>query len=110
MSLKTTLRHEALKQRDAIPSVSRMEKDKKIRERLISNSWFPETQAVMLYASFRSEVDTFGLIQHCLGLDCLVVLPRVDRTQKILRLFHIKDISELSPGYLGIPEPPESAE
>ena len=34
-----------------------------------------------------------------------VLLPKVDRENKMLRLYEIKDIGELSPGYMGIPEP-----
>jgi 5-formyltetrahydrofolate cyclo-ligase len=59
----------------------------------------------MFYASFRSEAETMPCISQALKLKKMVLLPLVDRERKTLRIFQISELSELAPGFMGIPEP-----
>jgi len=102
---KTALRKAALRKRDAIPAGLKSEKDKAIKERLLSLKEFGDARSVLFYASFRSEVETLCLIEEALKMGKSVSLPVVDAKAGRLRIGKVKGIEELSPGYMGIPEP-----
>ncbi|MBI3593083.1 MAG: 5-formyltetrahydrofolate cyclo-ligase [Nitrospirae bacterium] len=102
---KNLIRKEVLSRRDSIKSEIRNDKDGKISRRLQGLYEFEKARAVLLYASFRSEVDTFNLLKYCLAGKKVAVLPRVDTVRNDLRLYKIMDMQELTTGYLGIPEP-----
>lgn len=107
--MKTKIRQEVLKKRDSIPPDVKVRKDLAFKKMLFSLPEFLSAATVLFYASFRSEVETTGMIKDSLGMNKKVILPRVDRKGHVLRLFEIKDISELTPGYMGIPEPSMTA-
>jgi 5-formyltetrahydrofolate cyclo-ligase len=102
---KAALRSEALTKRDAIPLPVRKIKDAAIAERLFASDKFASARAVMLYASFRSEVSTEAIILKTLEAGKKVVLPRVNSEESSLALYEIKTLDDLTPGYMGIPEP-----
>ncbi|MBI5848459.1 MAG: 5-formyltetrahydrofolate cyclo-ligase [Nitrospirae bacterium] len=103
MPEKASLRKEILAKRDSIPPVVKKIKDKSILERLFSLDEVKTAKTIFLFASFRSEVDTFGMIQRALDEGKRVVLPRVEGQN--LGLYEIKNRDELVPGYMKIPEP-----
>lgn len=103
--MKKALREEVLKRRDRIPHDVRKIKDALIRQRLFTTPEFINAEVVSFYASFRSEVGTLSMIKESLERGKRVILPKVDKERRILNLYEIKDINELSPGYMGIPEP-----
>jgi 5-formyltetrahydrofolate cyclo-ligase len=103
--MKKTIRRKVLKKRDEIPTVVKKIKDALIKQGLFSLPEFIAAKTVFFYASFRSEVETLSMIKESLKLGKRIVLPKVDKERHMLRLYEIKDISELSPGYMGIPEP-----
>ena len=108
--MKKAIRKEILKKRDEISSDIKSVKSALIKERLFSLPEFIAAKVVFFYASFRSEVQTLSMIEESLKLGKRVALPRVDKRRHRLMLYEIKDISELSPGYMGIPEPSLSGE
>jgi len=93
-----------------MPYEIRRQKDAAIEGRLLSMPEFTGAKSVMLYASFRCEVSTRNLISHCLSLGIKTGLPRVMKKEGRLRIFEIRYMSELTPGFRGIPEPAESDE
>ncbi|HHN63788.1 MAG TPA: 5-formyltetrahydrofolate cyclo-ligase [Nitrospirae bacterium] len=102
---KSQLRREVLSRRDGIPPQVRTVKDREIMQRLITYRAFKEAEVLMLFASFRSEINTFPIIEHALKEGKGVVLPRVNREEKVLDLFYIGSLDELVEGYMGIKEP-----
>lgn len=78
----------------------------RILERLTAIAVFRSAHTVLSYASFRSEVDTYGIMRYCAAHGKKVVLPRVEAASKTLHLYEIGSIDDLCPGYWGIPEPP----
>lgn len=100
---KASLRKVILSIRDRIPLAVKKIKDKAIEERLFNLNEFRTVKTIFFFASFRSEVDTFGMIGRALEEGKIVVLPRVDGQN--LGLYMIKSLDELVPGYMGIPEP-----
>lgn len=110
MQDKGSLRQELLAKRDAIPPVVKKAKERTIHERLQFLDEFRNAQTVLFFASFRSEVDTLGLIRLAFSQGKRVILPRVNRETRSLELFEIKDLGELVSGYMDIPEPPAREE
>jgi 5-formyltetrahydrofolate cyclo-ligase len=103
--IKTALRREALARRDSIPPPVRRAKDSMIKGRLMGLREFEDARRVLLYASFRSEVSTGGIITEAIGMGKEVCLPRSDPETCTLSIHPIKGFEDLSPGYMGIPEP-----
>ena len=110
MQDKSSLREGLLRKRDAIPPEVRRAKNRLIEERLSSLDEIKKAGVLLFFASFRTEVDTLGMIKKSLSEGKRIVLPRVDREQHVLPLYEIKSMDELSPGYMGIPEPSVNTE
>jgi 5-formyltetrahydrofolate cyclo-ligase len=102
---KSRIRQDILRKRDSIDPGTRKAKDLRVKENLIALPEFRQAKVIFFFASFRSEVSTYGQMEEALRLGKSVLLPSVDRRNKSLRLFEIKALNELSPGYMGIPEP-----
>lgn len=102
---KKTLRQEILFKRDAISKNIKKEKDAAITQRIIRLPEFTDAKTIFFYASFRSEADTIEMIKISLSHGKQVILPKVDKENKKLLLYKIKDINELTKGYMGILEP-----
>jgi len=103
--MKKILRKKVLERRDSIPPSLRKKKDILIKQKLFCLPEFKTAKAILFYASFRTEVDTTGMIEESLRMGKTVFVPKVDKIGHRLRLYEIKDLRELSPGYMGIPEP-----
>jgi 5-formyltetrahydrofolate cyclo-ligase len=103
--MKNILRKEILEIRNSIPLPERKKKDILIKQRLFSLSAFTVAKTVLFYASFRTEVDTNSMIEESLKMGKAVLVPKVNKKLQRLLLYEIKNLRELSPGYMGIPEP-----
>jgi 5-formyltetrahydrofolate cyclo-ligase len=109
MQDKAGVRKELLGKRDSIPPEVRKTKNRIIREGLLSLGEFRNAGIIFFFASFRSEVDTTELIKISLSMGKRVVLPKVDTATHDLLLFEVRDLGDLTPGYMGIPEPSAEA-
>lgn len=109
MKDKISLRKELLGRRDAIPPEVRRIKDRLVLEKIISLDEVTGAHALLLFASFRSEVDTHEMMRALLAAGKRVIVPKVDKEKHTLLLYEISNVDELVPGYMGIPEPPVSA-
>jgi 5-formyltetrahydrofolate cyclo-ligase len=103
--LKKRLREKLLKRRDSIPPELKSCKEAAIEKKLFDLEAFNESRSILMYVSFRSEVDTRNYLDDILRSGKRLVLPVVDARHNILKLYEVKDTSELAPGYMGIPEP-----
>jgi 5-formyltetrahydrofolate cyclo-ligase len=102
---KAELRKEVLQKRDSIePSIKKI-KDRAVMARLKGLNEFKSAKTLLLYASFRSEVDTHELIKECLGAQKRVLLPRVNYLLKKLEIREIESLNDIEKGHWGIPEP-----
>ncbi len=110
MEDKQTLRRALLNRRNAIPPEVRRVKDRLIQENLTALEEYRRARVIFIFASFRSEVDTFGIMDHARAEGKSIVLPRVDRDSRTLVLFSVPVSSRLRPGFMGIPEPDADAE
>jgi len=103
--LKRGLRKALLRKRNSIGLAEKRLKETAIRKRLFALSDFKKARDILFYSSFRGEVDTMRCIQHAIKLKKDIALPVVDEKKKELKLYKIKDVSELVSGYKGILEP-----
>lgn len=106
---KKEARLEALKKRDMIPGKKREEYSRIIEGLIYERPEYEQAENVFLYASFRSEADTKGLIKTVIKDKGAVFLPRViDKTR--MAFFKVESLDELQKSSLGIPEPGPFAE
>lgn len=103
--MKNAIRKEVLGKRDQIPHELKGTKDSSIKQRLLTLPEFLSARSVLFYASFRSEVETSGIIRESLSMGKRAILPKVDKGRHRLRLYEIKSLDELVAGFMGISEP-----
>ena len=103
--MKNSIRTELLSRRDSISPDQKKLKDTEIRNRLFNLEEFIDAKSVLMYVSFRTEVDSFEQLSKILCLGKKLIVPLVNSKQKTLSLYEIKDITELEAGYKDIPEP-----
>ena len=103
--MKKTIRAEAVRRRNTIQPEKRSEKDIFIRQQLYQLPEFDTAQSILFYVSFRSEVETYTIIEEALRRGKTVIVPRVNAVDKVLVLYDLRNLSELEKGYMGIPEP-----
>jgi 5-formyltetrahydrofolate cyclo-ligase len=108
--MKEEIRKAVRQKRDDIPAVIKREKDALVREKLRGIPEFVNAHTIVFYASFRSEVNTFALMEELLMREKKIVLPKVNKDKHSLMLYQITDMNELTPGHMGIPEPPQNDE
>ena len=103
--MKKRLREKLLKVRDSIPPELKALKETAIEKKLFGLEVFKTSKSILMYVSFRSEVDTINYLDDILKSGKKLILPVVDARHNVLKLYEVRDISELAPGYMGIPEP-----
>jgi len=103
MKAKTTLRKEILALRDSLTIEVRREKSREIARKIIQHEKFQEADKVLLFASFRSEVDTAEIFATAIAMGKEVYFPRVEG--KEMEFYRVEKASDLKSGYQGIREP-----
>jgi len=100
---KEEIREEIKRRRQLLPEEEREKRSSQIVEKL--KTLLPQgADVLMFYAPFKGEVDLLPLAKWCLCQGKRVVFPRV-LGKEILPL-EVFSLSELSPGYRSILEPP----
>ncbi|MBD2847158.1 5-formyltetrahydrofolate cyclo-ligase [Paenibacillus sp. IB182496] len=102
---KRALRQEMRTLRDRLDAASRDAWSARVCDR--AARWLTETGAArpMLYAPWRSEVDTGPLIERLWRAGLPVLLPRCEPATRAMTLYRIRSWDELMPGAYGIREP-----
>lgn len=104
---KTTLRKEILQKRNLLKPEERQEKSKKIVTYIIDSEEFRTADKILLFASYKSEVDTTDILRHALATSKQVYLPKVQKDR--MEFYQVFTEDELQIGYHGIREPEERA-
>lgn len=102
---KSRLRTRMLGVRDAIPSSEKKILDRRILQHLFAWNAFRDADSVFCYVSFRSEVDTFPVLQRVLSSGKRLLVPRVDPASRSMEAVVIESTGDLKPGCYGILEP-----
>ena len=100
---KNLIRKQMKQPRADMTRTERFEKSMQIFEQLITVPEFKRADRIYTYVSMDNEIDTIMLIDYSLSLEKRVFVPRV--SGRDMEFYEISDISELSPGYMGIYEP-----
>ncbi|MCH5262274.1 MAG: 5-formyltetrahydrofolate cyclo-ligase [Lachnospiraceae bacterium] len=103
---KREIRKKILAVRDAIPVADRTLYDKKIREIVTGMEEYRETEVILAYVSYKSEVDTMMLIRQVLEDGKNVFAPKVSGNE--MEFWQISSLEDLREGYRGILEPEQS--
>ena len=105
---KAGLRQAILARRDAADASSRSRDSQTIMQKLCALPAYRAASVVAAYASFGSELDTSEFLARVLADGKRLLLPRINRAQRILELRHVTDLgADLVPGVWGIREPAE---
>lgn len=104
---KRELRRQCLEIRKNVSEKN--EKDRKIRHYLSSLVSYRFASLLLFYAPIKGEVDVFPLIFAALKKGKKVALPRCEDRFGQMTFRLIWDMSELTPGIFGSPEPSEAA-
>ena len=106
------IRQKALKTRDALSAAERRKGILLMTERILGHQWFYRSDIILCFASYGSEIDTYELIHEAICKGKHVFLPKVTNAleKPEMSFFRLTNLSELSAGYKGIPEPRENAE
>jgi len=102
---KRVARERALARRDALPPAERVRRSARICARAAALPELHKAATLLLFASFRSEVDTGPLLRWAAGRGAVVALPRVCGPRAIEAVRVADPAADLVPGHWGIPEP-----
>lgn len=104
---KKDLRRQFLALRDEIPTEDRFQLDESILLSLLSLKEYRHAETVMIFVSYKSEVDTHAVITESLRRGKRVLVPIVQPEDHTLLLGRISNMQDLVPGAYGILEPRE---
>lgn len=102
---KRAARERALAARDGLAPAERARLSARVCDRAAVLPELELAATVMLFASFRSEVDTGPLVAACLERGIAVALPRVLGPRLLEAVLVTDPATDLAPGTWGIPEP-----
>lgn len=100
---KKRIRLAALAGRDRLTVMQRKNYSAEIVKRVAALADYRDADALLVYVSFRSEVDTFPLIEQAFSDGKAVFVPKV--MEKEMAFYRIFSLADLSSGYRGILEP-----
>ena len=102
--IREEIRKQRLAGRAALSPEERQAADRKMAGLLFSCREWKVAETVFCYVSFRNEADTFRIIREALRCGKKAAVPRVEGKHR-MEFYYIHSMDELSPGYMGIPEP-----
>ena len=103
MKSKTELRKEILALRDSLSARERIDKSRIITEKVIRHEKFQKADKVLLFASFRSEVDTTEIFEVAIAMGKEVYFPKVEGRE--MEFYRVEKEADLVEGHRGIREP-----
>lgn len=112
MKPKKELRTQILQIRDALTEEQRHNYSAEITKTVLASEEYQNAETLLIYASFKSEVNTFPLIEQAFKERKKIYVPKIeeavqnDGTQtKRMEFYEIFSTDEFQDGYRGIPEP-----
>jgi 5-formyltetrahydrofolate cyclo-ligase len=109
MTDSSTMRKDILTSRNQLPQEQLTTHSLAILRNILNLEQIKNNQSFFAYVSFRSEVETYTLIQALLKMGKTVSVPITRVQEKRLDAIRITDPeADLEPGYCAIPEPKET--
>lgn len=106
---RKAIRRQRLAGRAALSPEERQKADREMAGLLFSCPAWETAETVFCYVSFRDEADTFRILREALKRGKKAAVPHVEGKHR-MEFYYIHSIDELSPGYMGIPEPSGAAD
>lgn len=105
--IRQELRRTALEARECLSQKQRRKSSLLMTERILGHQFFYQSNIFLSFVSYGSEIDTHELIEEALRLKKRVYIPKVtDASEKaVMKFYRLTSLSELEPGFRGIPEP-----
>lgn len=103
METKGHIRKAALEQREALTQKERGDKSNVIMQKVMELPIYMEAKHIIVYAAYKSEVDTKTLIDESLKAGKKVYCPKIEGEE--MEFYRITGMDSLSNGYKGIKEP-----
>lgn len=104
MENKRTIRKDILKKRNTLTEKQREKYSKLIQETLFSLPEYIDSEIILTYISYQSEVSTAEIISHALKEGKKVFCPKVLEAG-IMEFYEITSLEDVICGYKNIPEP-----
>ena len=109
----TTKNHYREQAKMACKQLTESEKNhahQQIYQQLFALPEFIKAKTILAYVGYQHEFDTYELLTSCLKLEKQLLLPKVNRHDSTLQLYHISNLAnDLVPGYANVLEPKEEA-
>ncbi|EYE89205.1 5-formyltetrahydrofolate cyclo-ligase [Fervidicella metallireducens AeB] len=105
--MKKILRAEIIKKRQSMTEMDFIKNSNSVFNNIVSWQLFKDKNNLMLYYSFRNEVDTLDIIEECFRCGKNVILPKTIKETTTILPCKIDSVLELIKGEYGIMEPPE---
>lgn len=102
---KKEIRTQSLTRRDGLEASYRREADYKIYQALTAMECYQMAKLILIYMSYKSEVDTKRILEHALSSGKQAAVPKVLDKSGIMEFYLITSAKELIKGYQGILEP-----
>ena len=103
---KARLRQTVLARRDAMNAATRAALSQDILREIADLPAYRDARTVLAYAGFGSELQTGGFLRRVLEEGKTLLLPRVNREEKLLEVYEVRDPErDLQAGTWGISEP-----
>ncbi len=99
------LRRQILLKRDSLGPELRSDLSSKACTRLVSTDFFKQAGTILLYISFRSEVETLDLVDEAISTGKRIFAPVTLIGERRLEIYQLTSRTELVPGAYGIAEP-----
>ena len=103
METKKQIRKEFLQKRDALSEKQRATENERITAHILASSFYKAADSVLLFASYKTEADTFAIAGQALCDHKELYYPVVKG--KEMEFYRVESLDELKDGYRGIPEP-----
>lgn len=107
--MKGHLRTALLRCRDRISVPEREARSRLIAELLRRSAWYDGAEHILTYIAFRSEVDTRPVAEMVWRDGKRLWAPKVNRAEKAMDFYEIRQWGDVVPGAWGIGEPRDAA-
>ncbi len=87
--------------RKILTSAQKTDYDLRIFTHLINSKIYTESELILIYVSFGSEINTLNIINHALSNNKTVAVPFCEENEMFF--YEIKSLDDLSIGKFGIP-------
>ena len=103
---KKHFRKIAIKKRDSLTESEITEKSLLIAERLFEQEGYKDAANLLVFCSFGSETETYGIIKRALEDNKAVYCPKItDSKNHIMEFARVSAVDDLKEGYMSILEP-----